>query len=176
MSYNTRINRVKLSLFFLFFVSFYLPVYSQTVNNTVYKVSIRNLNAGTFFLIFFLILMIGNIVIYFVKQEYFKWVYLATISFMGVLLFMLLFLKQDGSVLRLGFYLEVIFVSMLVLAYFSEELTFKILDTLKEWLIKVYNFVKKYVILGYQKVKSKIEDKKKSEDIKEEGETHEETL
>lgn len=176
MSFNTRINRVKISLFFLFFISFYLPVYSDKVNNTVYKVSISNLNAGTFFVIFFLILMIATVVLYFVKEQYFKWAYLATTSFMGILLFMLLFLKQDGSVLRLGFYLEVVFVGMLVLAYFSEELTFKVLDKLKEWLIALYQFLKKYILIGYTKIKTKIQNRKQKDETNEEGTKDEETL
>ena len=172
MKYNQRINRIKLSLYALFFVSFFIPVYAERINGTLYKASIVDLNAGLFFIIFFLVIMITTIVLFFVNQQYFKIAYLVTSGFMVILLGMLLFLKQNGSSLRLAFYLEFIFVFLIILSHFNEALTFKLLDTLKAWIMKMYQFVKKYIILGYQKAKEKIQEKKNQ---KEEGDIDEKT-
>ena len=85
-----KITRIKFTIFILYYFTFFMPIYSQIVFGTQFKASVAELGAGTFFLIFYFILIIATIVFKLLFQKYFKYSYLVTVGFM-ILLFLVLF-------------------------------------------------------------------------------------
>ena len=65
-----KITRIKLSIFVIYLLTFFTPIYSQVLFGIKYKVSISELNAGIFFVIFFLFLIIGTVVSKFILKNY----------------------------------------------------------------------------------------------------------
>lgn len=142
MNINTQTNRIKLGLFVSYLIALFIPVYSITFNNQVFKSSVSKLNAGTFFVILFLVLIIVNIVIYLIKNEYYKYVYYLLMLSMLLLLSMLVFLKEPNYSLRLGFYLQSIIVFFIISIYFFESWTLKFYNKIKQSLIHLFNLIK----------------------------------
>ena len=56
-----KITKIKFSIFILYCFSFFVPIYSQTIWGSTFKVSISELNAGTFFVVFFFVLITASI-------------------------------------------------------------------------------------------------------------------
>ena len=134
--------------------------------------SISELGAGTFFLIFYLLLIICTFVSKFIFEQFFKYTYLVTIGFMLLLFLVLFFFKDELSTLRLTWYFHLILIGILVLAHFKEEMTLKIYDKTLKIVIdnsnKLISSVKESVKKNkeYRNSKNKEEVIEKEEDIK----------
>ena len=158
-----KITRIKLSIFVIYLLTFFTPIYSQVLFGIKYKVSISELNAWIFFVIFFLFLIIGTVVSKFILKNYYRIIYLITLGFMALLLLILLLFKEETSTLRLTWYLHLVLIIILVIAHFKAKLLIKTFDLIviksKDYCIKVINFVnEKNNKMKDKKKVSKVED------------------
>lgn len=154
----TKINRIKIGLVITYFLSLFLPVYSEALNGKVYSTSISKVGAGTFFVIYFAVLVFTTIILYFINKKYHKIAYLVTSGFMVLLLLILAFFKQDGSTLHFAFYLQFIVVGLFFLSFFKDELTVKIFDTIIK---KTIHYIRTTIRFVKKKIKTLKENKGK---------------
>lgn len=161
MKAYAKIEWIKAGLLIGYILTLFIPVYAKVINGTTFKVSIVGLNAGIFFLVMSFLLILVTIITYFFFQTYHKYMYLSMLGFMFILLFMLLFLKEDTSKIRSAVVLQLLVVPLLTTAYFFESWTITFFDKLyhylKTWLI----WIKNHLILFYQKLKSAKRPKEK---------------
>lgn len=146
-----KITRIKYSLFALYILTFFTPIYSKVMWGTKLKVSITELGAGSFFLIFFLVLIVGTITVQFVVERYYKIVYLVTLGFMTLFQVILFIFKEDGSVIRLTWYVHLILIVILFLAHFRGDIVCSAYD-------KIITLIKQVI----KSIKTKITDRKES--------------
>ncbi len=151
-----KITKIKVSVFFIYFVSFFLPIYSQVIWGSEFKVSISELGAGTFFVVFFFVLITAIVIMEFINKQYVNYIYLFTVGSMFLLLLTLLFLKDSVSTLRFTWYFHFILIGVLVFAHFNESLTLKFFD-------KIILYTKKYAskVMKYIKQKNEIRKENK---------------
>ncbi len=165
----SKITRIKFSVLIIYWLSFFIPIYSQVIMGVKYKVSISELNAGTFFVLFFLVLITGTFAVKIMYEKYFNYVYYGMVGSMGVLSLILLFFKTGASQLRLTFFFQICLIIILLAAHFYEEITINVFDNtvalLKKYLTKLNEYVN-------QKIKEYKE--KKSEPVVDSSSTQEE--
>jgi len=148
-----KINRIKIGLVLSYFLSLFLPVYADTVNGVLYKTSISKVGAGTFFVVFFTVLIMSTIILYFFNEQYHKIAYLVTSGFMVLLLIILAFFKQDGSSLRFAFYLQTLLVGLFFLSFYKESFTVSIFDNILKNIRLAYHSIVRFLrkqIKGYK--------------------------
>ena len=164
-----KITRIKFSVLIIYWLSFFIPIYSQVIMGVKYKISISELNAGTFFVLFFLVLIISTFVVKLMYEKYFHYVYYGMVGSMGVLTFILLFFKSGASQLRLTFFFQICLIIILLVAHFYEEITINVFD-------KTIVLIKKYLtkLNEYMSQKVKEYKEKKSEPTEESQSTLEE--
>lgn len=140
-----KISAITFSVFILYFLTFFTPIYSQTIFGTTIKVSISELGAGTIFVLFFVVLIVGTIVSKYMFKVYYKYVYLSAIGLMGLFVVILVLFKTD-STLRLSWYVQILFIGILIIAHFKEKWTIDVFDRLaaliKQAIGKLLSFVK----------------------------------
>ncbi len=164
-----RITKTKFVTLFFYYLTFFTPIYSQILFGSKFKVSISELSAGTFFLIFYLFLIVCTFFSKFVFEKFFKYTYLITLGFMLLLSLVLGFFKEELSTLRLTWYFQLILIGILVLAHFKEEMTLNIYDKTSKIVIAYSNKLQSNIKKVINKNKNNENEKKvikKEEDIK----------
>lgn len=151
-----KITVIQFSLFILYILTFFTPIYSTKLWGSTFKASISELGAGTFFVILFLLLIVGTIVSKFAFKKYFNYVFLSTVGFMFLLLLILIFFKDSASTLRLSWYLHIMIIGILILSHFKEDLTLIIFDKIGVFIKNTFN---KIVVFLKEKMKKKEETK-----------------
>lgn len=162
MTINSKINRIKIGLVVFYILSFFIPVYSKTVNNTVYKVSIFKLNAGLVFLIVLAVAIVTTIVLYVINQTYHRYSYYAMLGLMTGLLVLLIFFKEDDSTIRIAVYLQILITVLLTTAYFFEDWTVWLFDTIYKLLKRLFIALKNGVVSLVGWIKRKLENRKQA--------------
>ncbi|MBU1143770.1 MAG: hypothetical protein KKH92_09045 [Firmicutes bacterium] len=161
MKAYSKIEWIKAGLIIGYILTLFIPVYAKVINGKVFKVSIVGLNAGTFFLIMSSLLILATIISYFFLQTFHKYMYFSMLGFMFIMLFMLLFLKEDASRIRSAVILQLFLVPLLTIAYFFESLTISFFDKLYLYLKTTVIWIKNQLIRLYQTLKDAKRSKEK---------------
>ena len=161
MKAYTKIEWIKAGLLIGYILTLFIPVYAKVVGGMTFKISIVGLNAGVFFLIMSLLLVSATIVSYFFFQTYHKYAYFSMLGFMFILLFMLLFLKEDTSRIRSAVILQLLVVPLLTTAYFLESWTISFFDKLYDYLKTALIWLRGQLVRLYQTLKDGKRSKEK---------------
>ncbi len=141
------LKHVKSGLFAFYYLTFFMTIYKTVVLGVTYKVSISNLNAGGTFKIVFLIAIVATIVVMYLKDNLEKIFYMITLVLIFLFLLILLFLKEDGTTIRIAFYLQVLIFGALIFAKYAEsktlEITKLVIEQSRKLFSKVMGLVKK---------------------------------
>ena len=144
-----KISKIKFIVFGIYWFTFFTPIYSQTIFGTKIKVSISALSAGTFFVLFFLVMIVITIITKLLFEKYYKYIYLTTLGFMVMMSLILLFFKDGVSTVSFSWYIQLLLIVILVFAHFREDVTLKVFDKIviktKEYSISLFRFVKERI-------------------------------
>jgi|LGVE01.1.fsa_nt_gb hypothetical protein len=147
MEDNKILKHVKSGLFAFYYLTFFMTIYKAVVLGVTYKVSISNLNAGGTFKIVFLVAIVATIIAMYMKENLGKIFYMITLVLMFLFLLILLLLKEDGTTIRIAFYLQVLILGALIFAKYGESKTLEItklgIEQSKKLFGKVMDLVKK---------------------------------
>ena len=163
-----KITKIKFVVLGLYVLNLFLPIYKQRFLGSVARASVYQLNTGAFFVILFIMLITITIVVYFIDEKIHKITYLVSVSIMTIFLFILLFFKENTSILGIAFYFQIILIIELYVVFFSPKFAIKVFDFLVNlfvilgtWIAKISTRLYDYIIDAYKKYRKSSEGKKK---------------
>jgi hypothetical protein len=157
-----KITKIKYFFLLLYVVNLFLPIYKQRFLGDVARTSIANLNAGLFFVSFFVILSLAVIITKSINEKIHTITYLSSTSLMLIFLFIIVFFKENTSILGIAFYIQIILIIAFVLIYIQPNIVIKISDYIVEFIINCSKFIYRKAKKLYQKVAIKINKKRES--------------
>lgn len=136
-----RKTKLQFNAMILYFFTLFLPIYSGNFFGGTIIVSIANLNAGTFYVILFLVLILGTMFLRFFNLKYYKIAGFVVIGCMAILALLIL-INPDGLSIQLTWFIQVMIVTFLLLLHFTANTVFKVLNSIRELTNKLVDFIK----------------------------------
>jgi hypothetical protein len=157
-----KITKIKYVFLLLYVVNLFLPIYKQRFLGDVARTSIANLNAGLFFVSFFVVLSLAVIITKLIDEKIHTITYLSSTSLMLIFLFIIAFFKENTSILGIAFYIQIILIIAFILIYIQPNIVIKISDYIVEFIINCSKFIYRKTKELYQKVVVKMNEKRES--------------